>query len=234
VLVGITLPQFRPDPDQALAVAAQAEAAGLDGVFVFDHLWPIGQPGRPALHGPSLLAALATETDRLAVGTLVARVGLVPDEVLVRTFATLAAIAGARLVAGLGVGDRLSRAENAAYGVPFPPAAARRAALTAVCRQLRRVGITTWVGGLSAGTRAVGRAEADAVNLWGVDHARIAGEPAGVPVTWGGQVDLATTDVGAHLRGLAAAGATWAVVAPLGAPWPEAVQMLGSARRALR
>ncbi|MGH9155227.1 MAG: LLM class flavin-dependent oxidoreductase [Acidimicrobiales bacterium] len=232
--VGITLPQFRADADEALAVARRAEAAGLDGVFVFDHLWPIGQPDRPALHGPSLLAAVATETTRIAVGTLVARVGLLPDDVLIRGLNTVAAMAGKRLIAGLGIGDRLSRTENRAYGVPFPPAGARRAALVAVCRRLRALGIETWIGGLSAGTRAVARSEADAVNLWGVEPSRLAAEPAGVPVTWGGQVDLATTDVTAHLAALAGAGATWAVVAPLGAGWPAAVELLGSAREVLR
>ncbi|MEO7442018.1 MAG: hypothetical protein ABIW46_00630, partial [Acidimicrobiales bacterium] len=147
---------------------------------------------------------------------------------------TVAAMAGDRLIAGVGIGDRISRAENLAYGVPFAPAAVRRAALAEVCRRLRRRGIVTWVGGLSAGTRAIARAGADAVNLWGVDAGRLLAEPAGVPVTWGGQVDMATTDVGAKLAGLAAAGATWAVVAPRGVPWDRAVEILDSARQALR
>jgi len=234
VRVGLTLPQFRVEPDEALAVADHAEASGLDGVFVFDHLWPIGQPGRPALHGPSLLAALAAGTSRIRVGTLVARVGLLPDEVLVRTFATVASMAGDRLIAGLGIGDRLSRAENRAHGVPFQPAAARRARLVYVCRELRARGITTWVGGLSAGTRAVGRAEADALNLWGVGPGRLAAEPAGIAVTWGGRVDMAATGLAGTLARLRDAGATWAVVAPVNAEWRRAVELLASAAEGLR
>ena len=46
--VGLTLPQFGEDPEACIEVARQAEAAGLDGVFVFDHLWAIGRPDRPA------------------------------------------------------------------------------------------------------------------------------------------------------------------------------------------
>ena len=232
MLVGITLPQFREDPEPALEAARLAEAAGLDGVFAFDHLWPIGRPDRPALHGHGLVAALAVETGRVAVGTLVARVGLLPDTVLAHGFATLQAMAGDRLVVGLGIGDHHSRAENLAYGVPFEPVAARRASLVDCCRRLRGLGVTTWVGGLSPATRALARAEADGVNLWGVTSDAIAVEAAAWPgsVTWGGQADLgAGVDLGALLASLARAGAAWAVVAPVGVPWPEAVEAVAGA-----
>lgn len=237
--VGLTLPQFQERPEACIEVAQQAEAAGLDGVFAFDHLWAIGRPDHPALHGPSLVAALAAETVRLRVGTLVARVGLLPDEVLAAVFNTLDRIAApGRLVAAMGVGDRLSEAENRAYGVPFLPAADRRASLAWCCRRLRQDGIECWVGGLSPGTQAVGRAEADALNLWEVPAEVVAAElarPDAVPVTWGGRVDLSG---GASalpvLRSLADAGASWAVVAPIGAPWPAGVEAVAAAREALQ
>jgi alkanesulfonate monooxygenase SsuD/methylene tetrahydromethanopterin reductase-like flavin-dependent oxidoreductase (luciferase family) len=234
--VGLTLPQFGEDPEACIEVARRAEAAGLDGVFVFDHLWAIGRPDRPALHGPSLLAALAVETRRLHVGTLVARVGLVPDDVLVSTFVTLAGMAGDRLVAGLGVGDRLSEDENRAYGVPFPSVADRWASLGVCCGRLRRLGIETWVGGLSAGTRAVGRAQSDALNFWDVTPDVVADElarPDAVPVTWGGRIDVSggAAFVDTVLRSLADAGAAWAVVAPIGVPWPAAVEAVAEARQ---
>ena len=237
--VGITLPQFEEDVEACLAVARRAEAARLDGVFAFDHLWPIRRPDRPALHGTSLLAALAVETEAVAVGTLVARVGLLPGEVLARTFATLQGMAGPRLVAGLGIGDALSRDENRAYGVPFRPAAERRAALAACCRRLRAMGIVTWVGGLSSATRAVGRADADGLNLWGVEPEAVAAEATslggtGVEVTWGGRVDLAgDRDLPDLLASLSRAGAAWAVVAPVGAPWDAAVEVVAGAATAL-
>ncbi len=235
--VGLTLPQFGEDPEACIEVARQAEGVGLDGVFVFDHLWAIGRPDSPALHGPSLLAALAVETRRLQVGTLVARVGLVPDDVLVASFVTLADLAGGRLVAGLGVGDRLSEDENRAFGIPFPSVADRWTSLGACSGRLRRLGIETWVGGLSAGTRAVGRAESDALNFWGVAPAVVADElarPDSVAVTWGGLVDLSggAGVADAVLRSLADAGAAWAVVAPIGVPWPEAVGVVAEARAA--
>ncbi len=237
--VGLTLPQFQEDPEPCLRVAGQAEAAGIDGVFAFDHLWAIGRPDHPALHGPSLVAALAVETRRLRVGTLVARVGLVADDVLLAALSTLADMAGGRLVAGVGVGDRLSEGENRAYGVPFPAVSERRERLRASCRRLRQLGIETWVGGLSAGTRAAGRAEADALNLWEVAPTAIASElsrPDAVAVTWGGRIEVSrgARAVETVLRSLAGAGATWAVVAPVGLPWPAAVETVAEAREALR
>lgn len=235
--VGITLPQFRQDADPAVEAAVLAEEAGLDGVFVFDHLWPIGRPDRPALHGPTLLGALAAETSRLVVGTLVARVGLVPDAVLVHQMSTVQRIAGPRLIAGLGVGDRLSRPENEAYRVSWRPVAERRAAMAGVCRELRALGVTVWVGGKAPATRAIGRTEAGAVNLWQASPEEVAAEAAlgGAEVTWGGQVDLSEqsgTDLAASLSSLAGAGAAWAVLAPVGRPWPAAVEAVSSATAA--
>lgn len=244
--VGVTLPQFRHQAGPALDTARRAEAAGLDGVFVFDHLWPLGRPDRPALHCFTLVAALIAETERLSVGTLVARVGVLPDAVLAHTFATLHRMAGDRLVAGLGVGDAMSRAENLAVGVPFRPRTERLASLVEVCRRLRARGVTTWVGGTSRSTRAIARSEADGVNVWGVSPevlAEMAAEDAAGPghgrlgaLTWAGQVDLgplASGDVAGLLQEVAAVGATWAVVAPVNAPWPEAVESIAAAAGAL-
>lgn len=234
--IGITLPQFRDDAEPALEAAVLAESAGLDGVFVFDHLWPIGRPDRPALHGPTLLGAIAAATSKVAVGTLVARVGLVPDPVLVHQFATVRRIVGPRLIAGLGIGDHLSRPENEAYGVPLRSVAERRAQLASVCRSLRGLGVTVWVGGRAPATRAIGRTEAGAVNLWQVPAGEVAAEVSrgDAEVTWGGQVDLSPgSDSGSGLTTLlselAGAGAAWAVVAPVGVSWPAAIEALGAA-----
>ncbi len=55
---GVVLPTFRETPDEAFAAAAQAVAAGVDGVFCYDHIWPLGQPHRPALAPFPVLGAL--------------------------------------------------------------------------------------------------------------------------------------------------------------------------------
>jgi len=226
VKVGITLPQFREDADAALQTAKLAEEAGLDGVFVFDHLWPIGRPDRPALHSLALLGALAVETERVAIGSLVARVGLFPDAVLVNALFTVDRMSGGRLIAGLGVGDRLSRAENEAFGVPFAAVPERMASMVECCRELRSAGVTTWVGGVSDRIRQVAAEEQVALNLWGVEPGAVAAVAA-TEVTWAGQVGP-DVDLRAHLRAVADAGATWAVCAPVGRPWPEAVEAIAS------
>ena len=95
----------------------------------------------------------------MAVGTLVARVGLVPDEVLVSQFDALGVLAPGRVVAALGTGDHLSAAENLAYGVPFEAAEARRGALRRVALTLRDRGSPVWVGDGAARTVALAEAE---------------------------------------------------------------------------
>jgi len=230
--VGITLPQFSENTEAPIEVALDAEAAGLDGVFVFDHLWPMGQPHRPALHSQALLGALAASTERIAIGPLVARVGLVPDAVLVNALTTVHRMVGDRLIAGVGAGDRLSAAENTAYGVPFEPAATRLAAVGRVCDELRARGITTWIGGRSPATRELAVAHADALNLWDAPAEVLAAE-RDIAVTWGGLV-RPETDLAAHLAGLAAAGAAWAVLAPVGFQWHEAVTVIASSAALVR
>lgn len=213
--VAVTLPQFRHDPGPALAAARAAEDGGLDGVFVFDHLWPLGRPDRPALASFPLLGALAAHTDRVAVGTLVARVGLVPNAVLAHAFVTLARLAGERVIAGLGTGDRLSRAENEAYGVPFAPVATRLADVVECCDRLKGEGVTAWVGGRSTAIRAVAASRRVPLNVWAAGGADVTTAVAGgVEVTWGGEVTDDPVRVAGTLRGIRAAGATWAVCAP--------------------
>lgn len=257
MLIGVTLPQFRHDAEAAIEVARRAEAAGIDGVFVFDHLWPIGQRMRPALHSLTLLGALVAETRRVALGTLVARVGLVPDAVLVHSLLTLHRMAGDRLIAALGTGDSLNREENDAYGVAFAPVADRVASVTECCRRLRAAGVTTWVGGRSPAVRTAA-AGAGAWNGWGIDIATFEREAAslapGTASTWGGQILIGRTpaeaaakgrahgtrpglvagtvdDLRSHLDALAAAGASWAVCAPLDVGTdPDAVDLLGAIR----
>ncbi|HTJ73962.1 MAG TPA: LLM class flavin-dependent oxidoreductase [Acidimicrobiales bacterium] len=259
--VGITLPQFRHEAEPALEVARRAEAAGLDGVFVFDHLWPLGQPGRPALQSLVLLGALVVETARVTLGPLVARVGLVPDALLVNQLITLHRMAGDRLVAALGTGDSGNQGENEAYGLPFGSVAERLGRLEACCRALRAAGVRTWVGGRSAAVRAAA-GQADGWNGWGTDVAGFVADVAVVPegreLTWGGQILVGRTpaaaqaklrahggrpglvsgtvdDLVAHFRGLAAAGASWAICAPLDVGTdPGAVEMVAEAAAACR
>ena len=228
--VGITIPQFRDEADTALAAARRAEALGIDGVFVFDHLWPMGQPGRPALSSGPLLGALAASTSTIHLGTLVARIGLLPDEVLLDVLCGVDALSGGRLVAGIGTGDRLSREENEAYGIPFEPAQIRRERLESVATAVAGTGIPVWVGGGRPEMVSVARAAGAAVNVWQVGADEVAPLVAqGVEVTWGGPVGDTLSEATATLADVAAAGATWAVCA-----WPDSLEVVAEAAEAVR
>jgi alkanesulfonate monooxygenase SsuD/methylene tetrahydromethanopterin reductase-like flavin-dependent oxidoreductase (luciferase family) len=259
VRLGVTLPQFRDDAEPALAVARRAEAAGLDGVFVFDHLWPLSRPESPALHSLTLLGALSAETSRVTLATFVARVSLLPDAVLVHTLQSLhRMLDGRRFIAGLGTGDRNNRDESVAYGVGFPSADARARQLVDCCRRLRELGVPTWVGGDSERARRIAAEEADGWNGWGLPAERFASLAAelrrSTAVTWGGQVLIGRTDAHAveklerhgprphlvhgtvddlrrHFQALQEAGASWAVCSPLDVGHDdEAVDLIAQAR----
>ena len=81
-----------------------------------------------------------------------ARIGLVPDEVLVAVLSSLSVMSEGRMIAGLGTGDHLSRAENEAFGIPFEPADERRSRLLAVGTAVARRG-HPGVGGRRAARR---------------------------------------------------------------------------------
>jgi len=230
VKVGITLPQFRHDAEAALAAAREAESAGIDGVFVFDHLWPIGQPNRPIVSSLALLGALAVETSELSIASLVMRVGVFRDEALVAELLRVQEISGGRLLAGLGTGDRLSEDENRAYGIPYGSVHERRAELRRVALALRAGGCPVWIGAgttVSPGTREVARDVGAALNVWDTGVMSVAAERE-VEVTWGGPVPGGAHAVAERLRELSEAGATWAVCA-----WPESLDAVAEARRLL-
>jgi alkanesulfonate monooxygenase SsuD/methylene tetrahydromethanopterin reductase-like flavin-dependent oxidoreductase (luciferase family) len=229
VKTGVVLPSFRETPHDALAVAEEADELGIDGVFCYDHLWPMGQPHRPALAPFPVLAAVARRTRRVHIGTLVARVGLVPEEVLVSEFGALSVLAPGRVIAGLGTGDRLSHAENEAYGVPTASADERRSALERCVVTLRARGLPVWVGGGSRRTQMIAEATGAAVNLWAATPDAVAEQRRRSEVTWGGpmpgvadgprgatpQSGDGTSMLAQRLFELEAAGASWVVFA-----WP--------------
>ncbi len=207
--VGVLLPTFTPDARRALDLAARAEQAGLDGVFAYDHLWPMGSPTRPALAPGPILAAIARRR-ALTVGPLVARVGLGSPHHLVQWFATLDAIAPGRVIAALGTGDRLSAAENLAYGLEVGDAALRREQLRDVAASL--VGcMEVWVGAGAPATNATARALGATLNLWEASVEDVARATLEGPTSWAGG-PASAPEVEALLDALAGAGATWAVL----------------------
>lgn len=218
--VGLTLPSFREDPDIPIAVAVAADQAGLDGVFAYDHLFRVALDGtrRPALEVGALLGAVAVETERVMLGTLVLRATLRPPAALAVALDSVVRIGGNRLIATLGAGDGQSRTENESYGLGFGTLAERVERLEATAAVLAGRGYPVWVGGSARHVGGVA-ARADGWNRWGVDSATFAAELAAVRAlaanagragdftsSWGGLVVVAATDgqAEAKARGLGA------------------------------
>lgn len=219
VHIGITLPTFGHDAGGITEAARAAEARGLHGVFVFDHLWPAGDSSRPSMSLYPTAAAVLADTDQITVGTLVARVGLLPDEVVMASLLGLHVIAGGRLIAGIGTGDQASADENERLGLPYAGAAVRRDRLRRLAERLRTASVDLWIGGGAAHTNEVARDTGATLNLWGANAAKVQAEvDLGGAVSWAGPLPK-DHELGAkRLRDIAAAGATWAVWG-----WPESL-----------
>lgn len=123
----VNIPNFGDfaDPRVVAKVAAAAEGAGWDALFVWDHVVHdekrrAGQPfGDPWM----LLTAAALATSRLRLGTLVTPVARRRPEQLARQVATLDALSGGRVIFGAGCGRATrSTSSSAARAIPPPRA----------------------------------------------------------------------------------------------------------------
>jgi probable F420-dependent oxidoreductase len=108
-----------PGYAEVRAIARQAEAAGFDSIWVYDHLlfrFP-DQPTGGIWEAWSMLAALAEATERVELGTVVMCVPFRNPAVLAKMAATVDEISGGRLILGLGAGWH--KPEFDAFGIPF-------------------------------------------------------------------------------------------------------------------
>ena len=91
------------EPSVAVDIAVAAEAAGWDGVFVWDHV--MYRPPVERLADPwTVMAAMAQVTDRIALGPMVTPIARRRAHVLARQAATLDRLSSGRLVFGAGLG----------------------------------------------------------------------------------------------------------------------------------
>jgi alkanesulfonate monooxygenase SsuD/methylene tetrahydromethanopterin reductase-like flavin-dependent oxidoreductase (luciferase family) len=122
------------------AFARRAEALGFDSLWIPDHLlfrWE-GEAGPTtgAWEGWSVLAALAADTERIELGTLVLCTAFRNPALLAKMADTVDEISGGRLILGLGAGYH--EPEFRAFGYPFDHRASRfEEALTIITTLLR-------------------------------------------------------------------------------------------------
>jgi probable F420-dependent oxidoreductase len=144
----VTLPTFGDSAGwgRVLGLAREAEAAGVDGVVVTDHVaigprtdrYPTGPfpvpDDAPWLEPLTVLTAVAAVTERVRLGTGILIAPVRPAVVLAKTVATLDGLSGGRV--DLGVGTGWQREELEAAGVPWAERGRRLDDGIAACRAL--------------------------------------------------------------------------------------------------
>ena len=119
-----TEPQQGAHYSDLSALARLSEELGFDAFFRSDHYMAFDGDGLP---GPTdawlTLAALARDTTRIRLGTLVSPVTFRYPGPLAISVAQVDEMSGGRVELGLGTGWH--DGEHAAYGIPFPPVGTR-------------------------------------------------------------------------------------------------------------
>jgi len=169
--VSIELPVHGARAQQVRELALAAEAAGIDGVWIPDHLVPLRPGASPPLECWTLLAAIAAATRTVRVGPLVLVLPLRDPVLLGLQARTLAEIAGGRFVLGIGLGGFTYRRAARALGIVTRELPERGDALAAALANLRttldaatpELRVPLWLGGRS---RAVLEVAARAADGW--------------------------------------------------------------------
>jgi probable F420-dependent oxidoreductase len=112
----VVMAQGPPDLTKIIDLAVQAEELGFDSVWVGDSIL-----ARPRLEALTTLAAVASRTKRVKLGTAVLLSALRHPVVLANEAANVDILANGRLILGLGIATKTPTTERefAACGVPF-------------------------------------------------------------------------------------------------------------------
>jgi alkanesulfonate monooxygenase SsuD/methylene tetrahydromethanopterin reductase-like flavin-dependent oxidoreductase (luciferase family) len=113
---GLSIPNFGDwsDPRTMVDLAREAEAAGWDGFFLWDHVRFSATP--LPVHDPwSLLAAIAVTTERLVIGPMVTPLPRRRPWIVARQAVTVDHLSNGRLMLGVGIGEPVD-VELTAFG----------------------------------------------------------------------------------------------------------------------
>jgi alkanesulfonate monooxygenase SsuD/methylene tetrahydromethanopterin reductase-like flavin-dependent oxidoreductase (luciferase family) len=126
--------------------ATEAEEAGIDGLWTWDHLAGSVHGESSVLESWTVLSALAATTSQVTLGPMVLNVASRRPGLLAVMAATLQAVSGGRLLLGIGSGggsDTPYSAEHRFLGFPSPPDGQRRQQVREAVATVREV----WTGG---------------------------------------------------------------------------------------
>lgn len=137
VRFGVYLPQIGLEYPDLLARARHCEAAGVDSLWLFDHLYGPMLPDQPSLEAWTLATALLANTERLRVGHLVLCATFRHPALLAKMATTLDVISGGRL--DLGIGSGSYEPEHTEAGIPWGSAARRAEVLEDTLEVLTRM-----------------------------------------------------------------------------------------------
>ena len=234
--LSISLSEELSDPGLVAEVAARAEQAGWDGVFVWDHLW--NRTFAPFADPFVTLAAIAGSTERVLIGTLVVALPRRRPQLVAQAITSLDRLSAGRVVLGLGLGVD-SYGEYSVFDEPAADDRARGAAMDAGIELLvamlagdpvpaaegrvttqpgvQRPRVPIWIAarvGLGAGPRRVGRYGLEGLALvggetWSPDHVTAALDAGSLGA---GALDVVLVG-GSHPDppALERSGATWCI-----------------------
>jgi alkanesulfonate monooxygenase SsuD/methylene tetrahydromethanopterin reductase-like flavin-dependent oxidoreductase (luciferase family) len=182
---GLAVPNFAENPADLIELGAEAERAGFDGFFLWDHIVFTDTGDGPPIADPwQVLAGVAVATSRIRLGTMITPVPRRRPWQLARQTATLDVLSGGRLILGVGIGspaygdfgifgeptgDR-ERAERLDEGLaildglwtgePFSYSGQHYTVdrVRFVPRPVQRPRIPVWVGGVLPAARPIARA----------------------------------------------------------------------------
>ena len=146
MLVGVQTPTQRPWPELA-AQWAWLERIGFDSLWLADHYVPPFKLDGPIFEPWTLLAGLATATERIRFGVLVSCNTFRHPPLLAKEAVTVDHISGGRLEFGLGAGWFVP--EHEMFGIPFPGNAelvGRFREAVEICHLLFTQDVTTYDG----------------------------------------------------------------------------------------
>jgi alkanesulfonate monooxygenase SsuD/methylene tetrahydromethanopterin reductase-like flavin-dependent oxidoreductase (luciferase family) len=126
-------------------LALQAEAGGIDSLWIYDHFFfGEGEEATGIHEAWTALTAVAVATERVEIGTLVLATSFRNPALLAKMATTLDAISNGRLILGLGCGWH--EPEYTAFGYPFDHRVSRFAEALRIIGPLLREGRVTFDG----------------------------------------------------------------------------------------